>query len=190
MAKIGGLEKELVAAVGIMQFPDEERENYLARLCRLITELPNAKWKALSREARLWSNDGADALSEGTDVPEPGRMTEPDDDEDEAEAGDVETETEEPAMRTSKSKVKTKKAPKKVAAKKAKKTKAISEGNKGLDISPKPKISRGVMVRKKAKATKVVVAKEAKPPKPVRAPIRGGNGAHRRKTRKRINGIQ
>lgn len=64
-------EEELVTVTSLSpKTKSESRENYLARLCRAVSDLDNSVWSTLSKPAQRWFNNAVDAMTDHEEIEE------------------------------------------------------------------------------------------------------------------------
>lgn len=84
MAKLSRAEQSLVDLTNLRQYPDEDREAFLARLTRAAHAVSKEKWDKLPKEARNWVNKAVDSLNAEKLIRD---FHEVEDDEEEADVG-------------------------------------------------------------------------------------------------------
>ena len=62
------VEAELVKASGLSKKKKEDRQDYLERLMRTVSKVPDEVWAALTPEAREWNDAAAEAFNAGMDI--------------------------------------------------------------------------------------------------------------------------
>lgn len=92
------IEKELLEATGLKPKKNENRQEYLARLCRAGAKLPDDVWEGVTKPAQDWNNDAAISLKEGKSIVDFPDM------EEEGDPTDDEIDAEEPAPKAKKAK--------------------------------------------------------------------------------------
>lgn len=62
------IEAELLEATGLKPKKNENRQEYLARLCRAGAKLPDDVWEGVTKPSQDWNNDAAVSLKEGKSI--------------------------------------------------------------------------------------------------------------------------
>lgn len=65
---MSAIEKELLAVTKLKSKKDEDRQDYLARLCKAVAKIKDPEWEALSSEAQEWNNDAAEAVRAAANI--------------------------------------------------------------------------------------------------------------------------
>lgn len=65
---MSAIEKELLAVTKLKLKKDEDRQDYLARLCKAVAKIKDPEWEALSSEAQEWNNDAAEAVRASANI--------------------------------------------------------------------------------------------------------------------------
>lgn len=64
------IEMELLVASSLKLKKDEDRQDYLTRLMKAVSKLKDPEWELLSKEAKDWNNDAAEAYKGGVALAE------------------------------------------------------------------------------------------------------------------------
>lgn len=64
------IEKELLELTALKPKKKEERQEYLSRLMRVVSKLPDPDWEGLTTEAQDWNNAAADAVTNEDEIQE------------------------------------------------------------------------------------------------------------------------
>lgn len=158
------VQKEIVELTKLKPKANEDRQDYLKRVMKVLQEYTDDEWDAIPTDAQNWANAAAKALNDDTDLPEfPGFKPEKagkaakkeeaedegegedaggeDEDESEDDSEDEDEEEKKPAKKVAPKKT-DRQGPKKAVEKEKPKAKAGKEGNGKKSDKPEKKAAK------------------------------------------------
>lgn len=64
------IEQELLSASALKSKKNEDRQDYLARLCRAVAKVKDEVWEGISTAGQDWNNTAAEALTDDKEIPD------------------------------------------------------------------------------------------------------------------------